>query len=318
MSETLKEFALALSKVKSATIVAHMRPDGDTLGSALSLSVVLRSLGIRNEVVCESVVPDTFLSLPGAREIKKEPTFDAEAIVCVDCSDENRTGALADWLIKSKRKKFNIDHHVSNTRFGDYNYVRTCSANCQNMAELYRLLGAEVDKDAANLLMVGLLTDSGSFTHSDVDAETMRTAAFLLERGADISALTYHLFRRQRKERFLLNTRIMAKARFALEDRLAFIAVTQDDLAAVGAKQEMTEGFVDYPLTVDSVEVSIALLEVKKRTYKVSLRSKGTVNVNEVASCYGGGGHVLASGCMVFGELEEVIDKLTYTVSQRL
>ena len=110
----------------------------------------------------------------------------------------------------------------------------------------------------------------------------------------------------------------MGNIRFALGDRLTFIVTTQDDLAKTGADKSVTEGFVDFPLTVDGVEVSVSMMEVKKRQYKISLRSKGKVNVNAVASAFGGGGHILASGCMLSGELEEVIEKVTYAVYQNL
>ena len=110
----------------------------------------------------------------------------------------------------------------------------------------------------------------------------------------------------------------MNNIRFALDDKLTFILTTQDALKETGADKSMTEGFVDFPLTIDGVEVSVSLLEVKKRQYKISLRSKGTVNVNAVASTFGGGGHILASGCMLIGELEEVIEKITYAVYQNL
>lgn len=110
----------------------------------------------------------------------------------------------------------------------------------------------------------------------------------------------------------------MNNIRFALDDKLTFILTTQDALKETGADKSMTEGFVDFPLTIDGVEVSVSLLEVKKRQYKISLRSKGTVNVNAVASTFGGGGHILASGCLLGGLLEEVIEKLTYAVSLAL
>ncbi|MBO5525999.1 MAG: bifunctional oligoribonuclease/PAP phosphatase NrnA [Clostridia bacterium] len=313
----LKKFAEKLSAVRSATILCHMRPDGDTIGSALALSLALDSLGIENEVCCESVVPELFVNL-GAGKIRNKPRLDSEAIVCVDCADEFRLGELSDYFLKSKKKTFNIDHHVSNTRYADVNYVNNCSANCQNMTRLFQEMHVEITKEMANFLMMGLLTDSGSFTHSDVNGETMRVGGVLLDAGADIDGLTYQMFRRQKKTRFLLNTRVMNKVRFFLDDRLACVIVMQSDLEAVGAKPEMTEGFVDFPLTVDGVEVSAALMEVKREQFKVSLRSKGEVNVNEVASSFGGGGHVLASGCMLFGSVEEVLDKLSFAVSRQL
>ncbi|MGN1234483.1 MAG: bifunctional oligoribonuclease/PAP phosphatase NrnA [Christensenellaceae bacterium] len=315
---SLKEIGNVLSSLRKVSVFTHTRPDGDAIGSAMSLSLVLDSIGVENEVVCDMAIPETFRRLPKADRFRTEPKLDADMLVLVDCADENRTGRLADFILRSGKKIINIDHHVSNTRFGAYNYVHECSANCQNMANLFAEMGVKLTPDAATYLMTGILTDSGTFSHSDVDKETFRIAGDLLESGSELSSLIYQLFRRQRKERFLLNQRVMQKVRFALDDRLTFLTVLQSDLAAVGAKAEMTEGFVDYPLTVDSVEVSVALLEVKPRQFKVSLRSKGKVNVNQVAACYGGGGHVLASGCMIFGDVEEVVDRLTYTVSQHM
>jgi phosphoesterase RecJ-like protein len=109
----------------------------------------------------------------------------------------------------------------------------------------------------------------------------------------------------------------MNKMRFALDDKLALITVTLNDFTETGTDKSQTEGFVDFPLSIDGVEVAAALMEVKKGQYKISLRSK-KVNVNAIASQFGGGGHVLASGCMLYGEYEEVVEKLTYAVYQNL
>ena len=106
--------------------------------------------------------------------------------------------------------------------------------------------------------------------------------------------------------------------RFALDDKFAFIVITQENMKKYGADHGMTEGFVDFPLSVDGVEVAASLMEMKKGQYKISLRSKSYANVNQIAGVYGGGGHIRAAGCMLFGELEEVLDRLTYTVSQYL
>ena len=126
------------------------------------------------------------------------------------------------------------------------------------------------------------------------------------------------MYSRQPNERALLSGRVMNDIRFALEDKLTFIVISAKDMDECAADKSLTEGFVDFPLTIDGVEVSISLMEFKKEQYKVSLRSKGKVNVNAVAANFGGGGHVLASGCMLFGTLEHVIDKLTYAVYQNL
>ena len=317
---SLQEIAQVIKRLKSAVIFTHTRPDGDTLGSALALFYALKKLNIPAQICNDCDIPEKFFFLEGMKEIVKIPTLDAEAYIAVDSSEDARLGTLYDVFLQGSRKKItvNIDHHISNTRYAKYNFVRNASANCQNMAELIPLLGVEMDKNIADALMLGLVTDSGVFTHSDVDGETFRTAGLLADAGADVNTIHYHTFKKQSKARAALYGKTMSAIRYLLEDKLAIITVTRAMLEETGTDQSVTEGFVDFPLSVDGVEVAAAILEVKYRQYKISLRSKGKANVNAIANVFGGGGHILASGCMMFGEVEEIIDKLRYTVSQYL
>ncbi len=317
---TIREIAKRLKTLKSAVIFTHTRPDGDAIGSGLALSRALFSLNIKNEVVNDSPIPEKFFFLEGVKDIRQKPTLDAEAYICVDSSDEARLGELQTTYFKGAKSKltFNIDHHVSNTRYAQYNFVRECSSNCENMTELIGEMGVTLDKATANCLMLGMMTDSGSFTHSDVNGDTFRRAATVADAGADVDAINYHVFRNQPRAQAELYADAVSHLRYLLDDRLAIACITQEMLSSHGASSDMTEGIVDYAMTVNTVEVSVSLLEMRKGQYKASLRSKGKVNVNRVAATYGGGGHILASGCMLFGELEEVIDKLRYTVYQHL
>ncbi len=316
--QTLQEIAEIIKKTESAVIFTHMRPDGDAVGSAMSLFFAMRALSIPCEVVIESDVPEKFFLFEDVAFIKKKVELDATTYICVDCAEEFRLGELTETFLKGKKKKttLNIDHHISNTRFATYNYVNCCSANCENMLKLIQLLNVEITPKIANFLMLGLLTDSGNFSHSDVNGETFRVAATLAEHGADVNKINYNIFKKQKKARAKLYGKVMNEIRFALDDRLAMIVITQDDLLKFGAKQDYTEGFVDFPLSIETVEVSIAFMETRKGQYKASLRSKGTANVNAIAGVYGGGGHILASGCMMFGDIEDIIDRMRYTVSQ--
>lgn len=318
--QTLQEIAEIIRGLKSAVIFTHTRPDGDTLGSGIALYFALQKLNIACEICNDSDIPDKFSFLEGIDRIKKIPVSDAEGYICVDSAEEKRLGALEEVFSRGKRKKItiNIDHHISNTKYAQYNFVRPLSSNSQNMAELISLLGVEPDECIATALFMGILTDSGNFSHSDVDGDTFRTAALLADAGVNIDKVNYNMFKKQSKARAALYGATMSEIRYLLNDKLAVICVTRDRLTKYGADQSVTEGFVDFPLSVDGVEVAVAILEVKFRQFKISLRSKGKVNVNAVASVFGGGGHILASGCMIFGELEEVIDKLRYTVSQYL
>ncbi len=297
-----------------------MRPDGDAIGSALALSRALDVLGIENSVSDESDIPSNLSFLTGTEKIGKGFFKEADLYIAVDSADEQRLGALVDDFRAVSRKKdtVNIDHHVSNTRFAKYNYVRECSANCMNIAVLVEKLGVPLDKELAQYLLLGLLTDSGNFSHDDVTEETFLTAAKLVKAGADIRWLNYNLFKKQSAVRAALFADTMSRIRYFFEGKFAAIVISREAMKKFGADNGMTEGFVDFPLSVDTVEVCASVMEVKKGQYKISLRSKNYADVNKVAGTYGGGGHVRAAGCMLFGEIEDVLDRLSYTVSQYL
>ena len=310
-----------IKTAKQVAIFTHMRPDGDAFGSALALSAALDNLHIANEVCVETDIPSNLAFINGIDKVKKKPENIYDLLICVDCADVQRLGALSDEFLRAARKNIctvNIDHHVSNTRYAKYNYVRDCSANCMNVARLIEYMGAPLDKKTAEYLLVGLLTDSGNFAHDDVTEETLGLAAKLVAAGADIRYYHYNLFKKQPKARAALHALVMSGMRYYFDDRFAAIVITRDMMEKCGADNGMTEGFVDFPLNVDTVEVAAAVMEVKFRQYKISLRSKEYADVNKIAASFGGGGHVRAAGCMLFGDLEEVMDKLSFVVSQYL
>lgn len=319
MNSSLAEIAQKLNDSKVVAVFCHVRPDGDALGSSLALYTALKNAGKTAFMVCEDLPPEKFSFISAMQDVVQDlPNLDFDTFVSCDCGDAQRMGKFADKFLRFKGVTVNIDHHISNVGFAKYNYVYVCPATCELMPEILQKAGFSVTPVMAQLLMMGLVTDSGNFTHQDVSSKTFYTAGNMREAGANVTELNDNLFAKQPKARALLYAKVMHKMRFGLDDKLIFITITQADLEAYGADRSMTEGFVDFPLTVEGVEVAAALLEVKTGQYKVSLRSKGKVNVNEIAVQFGGGGHILASGCMLFGEYEEVIDKLTYAVYQQL
>lgn len=320
-NNSLAEVAAVLKRANTVAVACHVRPDGDALGSGMALCLALENAGKRAFMLCEEAPPErlsifpfmpkTYQSLP----IKRE---ELDLFVCVDSADLPRIGIFASDFAAFKGKTLNIDHHVSNPHYAKFNYVLADStATCEIMPEILQAAGFEIDSQIADLLALGLLTDSGNFSHNDVSAKTFEVAALLKRCGANICETGYQVFTRQSKGRAILYGRVINSMRFALDGKLAFITVTQKDFAETGTDKSQTEGFVDYPLSIDGVEVSISLMEVKKNQYKASLRSR-RVNVNAVADRFGGGGHVLASGCMFNCEYEEAIDRLTHAVYQQL
>ncbi len=321
MEHSLQQIAARIQRAGSVLIITHARPDGDAYGSALALACALDFLHIPVQVCDESDIPSNLAFIDGIERVRKEVKEGYDLIVSVDCSDTQRMGTLQNCYLSAKRKRIdtiNVDHHVSNPRFGAYNFVKECSANCMHIATLIEYMGVPFDKKIAEYLLLGLLTDSGNFSHDDVREETLLLAAKLVRAGADISYFNYHLFKKQPKERAALFAKTMDKIRYYHDGRFAVIVVTQKAMEDCRADYGMTEGFVDFPLSVDTVEVAASLMEVKRGQYRISLRTKNYADAHKIAGVYGGGGHVRAAGCMLFGDLEEVLDKLSYTVSQYL
>ena len=312
----LNEIASLIKKYNSFAIICHIRPDGDAVGSAISLKLGLEKLNKKADVFCADEVPLKFNSIVNISCFKNVIENDYDAYISVDCSDEGRIGDLYIYYNKC-RNTFNIDHHISNTRYAKYNYVFDSSSNCENIYNFLIELGVEIDSTIANSLLLGILTDTGNLSHKDVGKSTFNVVGELVDKGADLYTVYYEMFKRKTKQKAKLFTVVNSKIRYMLEDKLAIVVITKKDIEDSGALVSDTEGIIDFVLSIDTVEVAISILEVNKNSYKISLRGKST-DVNAIASVYGGGGHVLASGCMINGYLEDVIDKLSYTVSQYL
>lgn len=313
---TIEAFWEKLKSRKSCALICHVRPDGDTIGSALAFKRALLSLGVRADVFCDEPVPEKFLFLNGAAEIKSEMTGEYECVVAVDCSEAYRTGKFA-CIFGGNAPTFNIDHHISNARYADFNCVIETAANCENIFNLIKLTGAPVDKDTATCLLTGISTDTGNFSHKNTDADALNAAAELVNAGADINDINYRMFKRQTQARAKLFGLAASKIRYFEGGRIGVISVLAGDLAASGAHSDDTEGFIDFLMGVDTVEIAVCVLETADKNFKVSFRSKGA-DVNSVAATFGGGGHILASGCRLCGYYEDVIDRLVYACKQHL
>lgn len=308
-----------LNNCQRAAIICHTRPDGDALGSGLALLLLLRSLNKTAYMACEDAPPEKFSFIEGISEIGTQlPDINYDLMIAVDCADINRLGCFSKRFSHFKGETVNIDHHISNDGFAKNNFVKICCATCEVVAKLFGRAKYKMNSEIANALMLGLITDSGNFTHNDVTETTFKIAARLRRYGADVNKINYYMFSRQPKSRALAFGKVMSKMRFALQDKLAFIVISAEDMEYYDMDKSLSEGFVDFPLTVDTVEVAISLIESGRELYKASLRSKGKVNVNQIATSFGGGGHILASGCMLSGTLEQIIERLTEAVKRHI
>jgi len=315
---TITEFAREIGGISSALIFSHVRPDGDTLGSAMALKEGLCSLGIRADIICPQSVPAKYSEFALYGQVLTEaPVITYDAHVAVDCSTEQMFAHLSPLFFSNKRT-FNLDHHVSNTRYAKHNYVCDKAANCENVLDLLKALGARITPTLAESLLLGIVTDTGCFAHKNVTPETLIAASELVAAGADLNAVNYRMFKAQPIERARLFSRVTGGMKLFHDGKMALISIRHDDFKATGATPDMTEGFIDFPLSVTGVEVAVSVMETGDKHFKISYRSKGRVNVNEIAATFGGGGHVLASGSMLNGYFEDVVDKLVFTVGNYL
>lgn len=311
-----EQFAQKLFSEKSVALFMHMRPDGDTIGSTLALSSALKSKGIATKVFCVDTIPNKFSYLPSVKDVNNQFSGEYTALVSVDCADVTRMGDFAS-IFDSHKNTYNVDHHVSNRGYAKLNYVVDNASNCENVYDLITEVGANISPEIADLLLTGIITDTGNFNHSNVTPKTLEKAGKLVEKGANINKITYHNFKAQTKERAKLHGIVSSKIRYFLDDRFGVMTITQADFANSGATQDQTEGFIDFLMGVESVEVGACIMEIEKEKYKISFRSK-CADVNAVASTFGGGGHVLASGCQIQGLYEEVVDRIVFAVSKYL
>ena len=304
-----------LKTEKKVALFIHVRPDGDCVGSGLALKLALESAGVPAEVFCSDPVPERFFFLEEAKLIKRD--FSPEgfsAFVAVDCADIFRLGEFAE-AFRVQKNTYEIDHHISNTHFSRHNYVIERGANCENVMELIEDFGVTITDRIANLLMTGIMTDTGNFRHKNVTPDTLYKSGKLLAAGADMNKIAYYMFSAQSKERAKLFGLTMSAIRYFEEGKIAVASVRREMIEKTGARADETEGFIDFVMGVRGVEVGACVMEIEKDKFKVSLRSKNA-DVNAVAGVFGGGGHVLASGCQIFGEYEEVVDRLVCAIKR--
>lgn len=316
---TILELAQKLNALKSAVVFSHTRPDGDTIGAGLAMYYYLKQQGISVSLVCDSPIPQKYNFLDGMERFSNNIDMNAEAFIAVDSANSFRLGTLREKFLQSNKKTFNIDHHISNDLFAIENLVIDNAASTSEiMAKLYQETGCDCPPLVANYMLMGILTDTGHFSHKNVTQDTLAMASFLVGKGADLHTLQYNLFKKQSVIRANLFALTISDIEYHANGQIGIMFVSQENLKKTNATMDLTEGFVDYAMTIDTVEVGVCMLETGNERYKISLRSKGKVNVNAVAGVFGGGGHVLASGCMLFGTREEVVEKLCKAIEEAL
>lgn len=316
---TLKELSEKLLRESRVALFCHVRPDGDAIGSACALKLALISKGVMADVFSSDAVPQKFLFLEETKNVLRTSLAgfsEYSALIAIDNAELTRLGDFAADF-SAHKNTYSIDHHISNTRYAKVNYVREKASNAENVFALIKEMNAEITPAIADFLATGIMTDTGGFRHKNVTPQTFADAGELVSFGADMNAIYFNAFVRQTSKRAKLFGTVMSHLRYFHDNRCAIASVHFADFENTGALQEETEGFIDFVMSIDGVEIGACVMETEPNKFKISLRSKNA-DVNAVAGIFGGGGHKLASGCKINGEYEEVVDKLSVAIGKYL
>ena len=315
-----------MKKGKRFLVVSHVSPEGDAVGSLLGVALALRSIGKEAVAYLEDPVPELFTFLPGAETVVHDldgaGAFDAT--FAVDCGQKERLGKGFVEL-KGPGTIVNIDHHATNDSFGDVNViVPDASAAGELVYDLVKAAGIKITKDIAVNLYVAIHTDTGSFRYSSSTAESFIKAGDLVRCGAepwDISRRIYenNPLRKYKLLGMVLSTLDLIDAADGGNGiKIATLLVTKEMFSKAGAGKDDADGFVNYARGIEGVQVGMLLRETGTNQYKVSLRSKGDVDVARVSMAFGGGGHRNAAGFATEGTLEEIKGKVIAAIRERI
>ena len=304
---TIEQAAKLLQSASSVALFAHTNPDGDTIGSCIGLKLALEQLGKKVCICCDSEMTSRLKAFEQTEFVSQQFVGKYELYVAVDCSELSRIGELSS-VFSHSRETLTLDHHGGDY-FSKYNSIYNYASCCQIVFEIIKALGVEFNAELATYLYLGLCTDTGNFAHNNVDSNCFYMAGELCKFGADIEKV-YRVFFR---DTTFAETKLLAKAlsriRSYYDGKMFLTYITVADLSELGLDHTTTSGIVSYVIDIAGAKIGVCICEVTPNHFKVSMRGKD-FSVRDVCKEFGGGGHVLASGCRIDGFLEDVIEKI--------
>jgi phosphoesterase RecJ-like protein len=311
-----RDIITALHSCNTILIAVHKSPDGDALGSQLALMLALEKMGKTVTAHNLDPVPEIYRFLPHQARISSGPVVAGrfDAIIVLD-SDPPRTGLFSgDYPAVTL---INIDHHLTNPQIWPLTWLDAhASATGEMIYKLVLQAGLSIDRDMALCLYTSIFTDTGSFRYSNTSPECMRISATLLEAGADPWLVTENVYESYSYNRLKLLGTVLGAMERSPDNRMAWVVVTEELFQKTGTTAEDTDNFVNYVRSVSGVEVAILFRQAGPKQYKISLRSKGRVDLSSLAQALGGGGHKNAAGSTLDGSLEEIQRKVLSEVAK--
>lgn len=282
---------------------SHSRPDGDAIGSQLAMAYALRRLGKDVRLVNGDAAPPPLMAFPGVRDIEISPTFEGEtdAVLVMECGDLGRTG------VSGFERHFvvNIDHHPGNRGYGQVNWFDSSASACGEMVfDIIQALGVRFTPDIATHIYLAILTDTGSFHYSNITPRTFGICGMMLDAGVDPVQVARTVYDSNNMGRLKLFGSVLSAMQIDPSGRIAALYLDHEMARAAGGTYEDTEGLINLPLTVKEILAVVFFKQVEGNEYRVSMRSKGNVDIGAVAKEFGGGGHKNAAGCGVNGAID--------------
>ncbi|KUO71195.1 MAG: hypothetical protein APF77_05940 [Clostridia bacterium BRH_c25] len=302
-----------ISKIKESNkiaIMSHIMPDGDNVGSSLALYNALRKSGKDVRLILDDDIPKVYRFLKSSDKAERPGQFESfDVVIALDCGDAERLGKSRLYL--DNNFVINIDHHISNDEFGNLNMVDTnASATGEIIYHIIKILGIDMDKEISECLYTAIVTDTGQFQYSNTTSITHQIAGDLINSGVNVSLMFERIYQNSSKEKIVLMKTALNSLEFYNNDSISCVNLTLEQMKNSNAMEEDSDGIINLARDIEGVEVAIFLKELQTGKIKVGLRSKKVVDVAAVAGRFGGGGHVRAAGCILYGTVAEVKEKI--------
>jgi len=297
-----------IRKRRRFVLSSHVRPDGDAIGSQVAMALALRAMGKEARMVDRDPAPPPLRVFPAVNDIEVAERIDdpGDAVIVMECGDLGRTGVAG----FERGFVINIDHHIGNTNYGALNWFDGSAAACGEMVFdlIVNELRVPLSVDIATHIYIAILTDTGSFHYSSISPRTFDICRQCMDAGIEPPAIARAVFDSNNLGRLKLFGAVLSRMQLDPSGRVATICVDHRLAAECGGTYEDTEGIVNLPLTVKEIEATVFFKEAADNDWRISMRSKGEVDVNAIAQQYGGGGHKNASGCSATGTFAQLKD----------
>ena len=316
MDQIIKQIINQLLKSKHVLLASHTDPDGDAVGSTIAMGLLLSATDKKITFYNESLIPAVYRFLPRVEMIENNINMaaDFDTAVILDCSNLQRIGTAIS-IVNDIPSVINIDHHISNSHFGNFQMIDTsASSTAELVYTLIKSMGVEIDKAIATSIYTGILTDTGSFRFSNTNEAAFAICHEMVEKGVDPSDVARHVYGRYSLGRIKLLNLALDSIEIFHNGKLSIMTITQEMLRKTGTRAEDIDGLINYARRIEDVKIA-ALIHEKQNgrnklkdsgEFHVSLRSDGTVDVAAIAATFGGGGHTTAAGFEVQSGLAEI------------